>query len=83
MKKYDIKLSFNELELIDGKVSEDAQKVIQLARKENSFGFSLTVMNEILRKWTVKLEIQRNQQLQLLWWQTSWLLYVSKKHKIS
>jgi len=66
MKKYDIKLSFNELELIDGKVSEDAQKVIQLARKENSFGFSLTVMNEILRKWTVKLEIQRNQQLQLL-----------------
>lgn len=50
MKKYDIKLSFKELELIDGKVSEDAQKVIELARKENSFGFSLVVMNEILRK---------------------------------
>lgn len=50
MKKYEIKLTLNELELLDTKVSEEAQKVINDAKQENSFGFELPLMNEILKK---------------------------------
>jgi len=49
-KLYKIKLLFSELQLIDGKVSEETQKVINKAKQENSYGFELPVMNEILRK---------------------------------
>lgn len=49
-KLYSVKLSFNELQLISGKVSEDAQKVIDKAKQESSYGFELPIMNEILRK---------------------------------
>lgn len=59
---YDVKLSLEELKMLDGKVSEKAQEIINKAKKENSFGFPLPIMNEILRKaeeqgiltWTYK-----------------------------
>jgi hypothetical protein len=61
-KAYDLKLTFEELKMLDGKVSEDAQKVIDKVKKENSFGFSLPIINEIISKaeergkltWTYK-----------------------------
>lgn len=61
-KTYEIKLTFDELKALDGTVSEIAQKIIDLAKKEQSFGFSLPVLNEILRNaeekgrltWTYK-----------------------------
>jgi hypothetical protein len=49
-KLYQVKLSLEELKLIDGKTSEDTQKIIDRAKQEDSFGFELPVMNEILRK---------------------------------
>jgi LEA14-like dessication related protein len=49
-KTYEIKLTFEEMKLIDGQVSEKAQDIIDRVKKENSFGFSLPVMNEVLRK---------------------------------
>ncbi|RXZ78009.1 hypothetical protein EBB07_28530 [Paenibacillaceae bacterium] len=48
-KRYKIELSLDELELIDGKVSEEAQKVIEEAKKESSYGFELPIMNEIIK----------------------------------
>lgn len=61
-KLYEVKLTLEELLIVDGKVSNDAQKVIETAKKESSFGFELPVMNEILRQseqkgtltWTYK-----------------------------
>jgi len=50
MKTYSIELTLEELRLLDGKVSEEAQKVIDIAKKEGSYGFELPVMNEILRE---------------------------------
>lgn len=47
---YDVQLSYEELILLDGAVSENAQAVIEIAKKEHSIGFDLPVMNEILRK---------------------------------
>lgn len=47
-KKYEVKLSLKELILLDGKVSESVQKIIETAKKENSVGFELPVMNEII-----------------------------------
>ncbi len=62
LKQYEVKLNLNELLLLDGKVNEKAQSIIELAKKESMFGFELPVMNEILRKseeigtlkWTYK-----------------------------
>ncbi len=61
-KLYEIKLPFNLLTDLDGKVDENAQKVIDTAKEENEIGFELPIMNEILRKaiekgkltWTYK-----------------------------
>jgi DNA-directed RNA polymerase subunit RPC12/RpoP len=49
-KTYTIELTFEELKLLDGKVGEKAQKVIERAKIEAGFGFELPVMNEILAK---------------------------------
>lgn len=49
-KAYSIDLTLKELKLIDGKVSEKAQAIINKAKQENSYGFELSFMNEILRK---------------------------------
>lgn len=49
-KTYEIKLLFEELKELDGKVSEAAQKVIDQVKKEYAYGFSLPIINEILRK---------------------------------
>ncbi|MED3550176.1 hypothetical protein [Cytobacillus praedii] len=49
-KVYEIKLSYEELKEIDGKVSDVAQKVIDQFKKEYAYGFSLPIINEILRK---------------------------------
>ncbi|WP_297419107.1 hypothetical protein [Clostridium sp.] len=50
VKKYSIDLTLEELLLIDEKVSEEAQKVINKAKQENTYGFELPIINEILRK---------------------------------
>lgn len=49
-KKYLIELTFEELKLLDGKVSKEAQEVIDQAKREENIGFDLPVMNEILSK---------------------------------
>lgn len=49
-KTYSVDLTLKELELIDGKVSDKAQTIINKAKQENSYGFELPIMNEILRK---------------------------------
>lgn len=49
MKKvYDVGLTLEELKVLDGYVSDKAQKVIDTAKKENSFGFELPIMGKIL-----------------------------------
>lgn len=48
MKKYRVDLTYDELMLLDGKVSDEAQKVIENAKTENSFGLD-DFCNEILR----------------------------------
>lgn len=61
-KLFKIELSIDELELLNGKVSEEAQKTIDEAIKESSYGLDLPLMNEILKrsekigtlKWTRK-----------------------------
>ena len=47
-KVYSIKLTLEELRLLDGKVSSKAQEIIEKAKEENSFEFGLPLMNEIL-----------------------------------
>ena len=47
-KVYSIKLTLEELRILDGKVSSKAQEIIDKAKEENSFGFGLPLMNEIL-----------------------------------
>lgn len=49
-KLYDVALSFEEMKVLDGNVNEKAQKTIDAAKKENSFGFDMPIMNEILRE---------------------------------
>lgn len=49
-KLYDVKLSLEELEILDGKVNSEAQKVVDIAKSESEFGFKLPIMNEVLRK---------------------------------
>lgn len=49
-KVYSVDLTWEELQLLDGKVREKAQKVIDKARIEQSIGFDLPIMNEIIRK---------------------------------
>lgn len=49
-KEYAIDLTLKELMLLDTKVSEKAQKIIDEAKQENSYGFDLPIMNKILRK---------------------------------
>lgn len=61
-KAYELKLTFEEMKMLDGKVSEKAQEIIDRVKKENSFGFTLSIMNEIIRRseeqgkltWTFK-----------------------------
>lgn len=49
-KTYSIDLVLNELILLDGKVSDKAQIIIDKAKQESSYGLELPIMNEILRK---------------------------------
>jgi len=49
-KRYEARLTYPELLLLDGKVSASVQTVINLAKKEAGFGFDLPILNEILRK---------------------------------
>jgi len=49
-KKYQVNLAYDELLKLDGLVNEIAQAVIDVAKKEAGYGFSIPVMNEILRK---------------------------------
>ncbi|RKO61758.1 FmdB family zinc ribbon protein [Caldibacillus debilis] len=49
-KLYSVKLTYEELKILDGKVNEEAQKIIEIAKMEAGFGFELHVMNEILAK---------------------------------
>jgi len=48
-KIYDIKLTAQELLFLDNKVSESAQKIINIAKEELSYNFDLPIMNEIIR----------------------------------
>lgn len=48
-KLYTVKLTLDELMLIDGKSNEEVQKIIEQAKFENSFGLD-DFSNEILRK---------------------------------
>lgn len=48
MKEYCVYLTYDEIVLLDGKVGEKSQKVIEQAKKENSFGLD-DFCNEILR----------------------------------
>jgi len=50
MEKYSVKLSLSELKLLDGRVSKEAQEVVDTAKKEAGYGFELPVMNRILRE---------------------------------
>lgn len=49
-KRYSVRLSWEELKLLDGQVNEEAQKIINQAKIEADIGFDLPIMNEILRK---------------------------------
>ena len=49
MKTYSVDLTYNELLLLDGKVSDEVQEVIKTAKAEQEFGLDDT-SNEILRK---------------------------------
>jgi|HigsolmetaAR206D_1030411.scaffolds.fasta_scaffold00003_21 hypothetical protein len=55
-KKFDVRLTLEELKLLDGKVSKEVQKVIDRAKKEAEFGFELPFMNEVMAE---ALEIGR------------------------
>lgn len=49
-KLYKTELSYMELLILDGKVTDRAQSVIEMAKQENSIGFDLPIMNEIILK---------------------------------
>lgn len=55
--RYKVELEYNELIQLDGQVSEDAQKVIDIAKKEKTIGFEFEPMNELLRKAEEKGEL--------------------------
>ena len=48
IKLYEIKLNIDELKLLNNQVNDKAQKIIDNALKEVSFGFDLPLINEIL-----------------------------------
>lgn len=48
-KTYEVKLTYDELKQLDGNVSSEAQIVIDKVKKEYTYGFSLPIINEILR----------------------------------
>lgn len=48
--KYTVTLSYDELILLNGKVDEKVQKTIDNAINENSMGFEIPVMGEIITK---------------------------------
>lgn len=62
MHKYNVELTYEELLLIDGKVSVEVQAAINLAKLDYDRRFKLPIMNEILNKseatgelkWTLK-----------------------------
>jgi len=47
---YAIRATYEELLLLDGKCSDEVQKIIDAAKTEHSIGFELPFMNEALRK---------------------------------
>lgn len=49
-KKYEIKLTFDEMKKLDGNVSQAAQEIINQVKKEYAYGFSLPIINEVLRR---------------------------------
>lgn len=49
-KLYKVELPYEELLMLDGKVLGKAQAVIDTAKRENSIGFDLPIMNEIILK---------------------------------
>jgi len=50
MTMYKVDLTLEELKLLDGKVSEEVQRVIDRAKKEERYGFELPFMNRVLRE---------------------------------
>ena len=56
MKTYAVKLTYDELKLLDGQVSDEAQKVIERAKAENGFGLddkSNEIIADALKKGTL------------------------------
>lgn len=49
-KLYEIKLSYNELIMLDNNVNEEAQVIINSSKQENDIGFDFPIMNEIILK---------------------------------
>ena len=49
-KTYDVQLVATELLLLDGKVSEKTQAIINKMKAENSYGFDFPLIGEVLRK---------------------------------
>ncbi len=47
-KTYEVNLTYNELTLLDGKVNEKTQKIINTAKTEQSFGFDNPSINKAL-----------------------------------
>lgn len=48
IKLYEVKLDYNELMFLDGKINEDAAKIIERAKAEKSIGFEFNLINEII-----------------------------------
>mgnify|MGYP001019016417 CR=1 FL=1 len=44
-KTYDVDLTYNEIILLDGKVNDKAQKIINTAKMEKGFGFDNSSIN--------------------------------------
>lgn len=49
-KLYTIKLTYDEIITLDGKISEKAQIVVDSAKEEHSLGFSPAIINEVILK---------------------------------
>lgn len=50
MKKYKVDLLYNEILRLDGNVHDEVQKIIDIAKKEQSIGFDWPILNEVIRK---------------------------------
>jgi len=48
--KYKVELTYDELVVLDGRVSPDVQKIIELAKTERGYGFEFPLINELIRK---------------------------------